>query len=338
MSTQTRPHTGTSASAESVHPDLRFATRCVPRTLVTATTHRPLRLITRAIGRYRPRDVEVHSLGDGISVRLHRPPRSAVSAASDGVGLLWMHGGGYVIGSAAQDDRLCRAFAHRLGIVVASVDYRLAPRHRFPTPLLDCHLALEWLARQPGIDADRIIVGGASAGGGLAATLALRCRAVGDVTPMFQLLVYPMLDDRTPVRAVDTSRLRVWSPRSNRFGWRSYLGGAHPVAAVPARHENLTGLPPAWIGVGTHDLFHDEDLTYAGRLAQAGVAVTVHTVAGAFHGFDLVAPGLRISRDFVDTQCEVLTTVIESEAGSSGCARSYSQGVSPTASARGDVP
>jgi acetyl esterase/lipase len=156
-----------------------------------------------------------------------------------------------VLGTAAQDDLLCRRFVDNLGITVGSVDYRLAPEHPYPAPLEDCYTALTWLAGLPGVDGDRIAIGGASAGGGLAAALALLARDRAELTPVFQVLVYPMLDDRTVGRHLDDPGHRLWNATSNRFGWTSYLGGVDPDAAVPARRTDLAGLPPAWVGVGT---------------------------------------------------------------------------------------
>ena len=141
--------------------------------------------------------------------------------------MLWVHGGGYVMGTAAQDDRICRRFADRLDIVVAAVDYRLAPDHPFPVPLHDCYDALTWLTHQPEVDPTRVAVGGASAGGGLAAALTLLARERSQVDLCFQLLAYPMLDDRTTLRRdIDERTLRLWSIKANRFGWQSYLGRA----------------------------------------------------------------------------------------------------------------
>ena len=209
--------------------------------------------------------------------------------------MLWIHGGGYVMGNAAQDDALCRHFAETLGIVVAAVDYRLAPEAQFPVPFQDCYDGLTWLADRNYVDATRLAVGGASAGGGLAAALALLARDRGSLPLALQLLAYPMLDDRTACRTgIDERNFRLWNNRSNRFGWQSYTGsapgspGVSPLAS-PARSEDLAGLPPAWIGVGTLDLFHDEDVAYAGRLEAAGVSCTLDVVPGAFHGFDVVA-------------------------------------------------
>jgi acetyl esterase/lipase len=146
-----------------------------------------------------------------------------------------------VLGDAAQDSRFCRRIADQLDSVVASVEYRLAPEHPFPTPLEDCYTALQWLARQPDIDPARIAVGGESAGAGLAAAIALLAKERGEIHPLLQLLSYPMLDDRTATRtAIDPRRLRVWSQKSNRLGWRAYLGpatadgGVSPLARRPA--------------------------------------------------------------------------------------------------------
>ena len=167
-------------------------------------------------------------------------------------------------------------------------------------------------ARQPDIDPARIAIGGASAGAGLAAALTLLAKERGEIRPVLQLLSYPMLDDRTTARTdIDPRRLRIWSQHSNRFGWRAYLGpatadsGVSPLAA-PARYDDLSGLPPAWIGVGTNDLFHDEDVTYARRLQEAGVACTLRIVQGAYHNFDSMEPKTAISRGFVQAQITAL--------------------------------
>jgi acetyl esterase/lipase len=198
-------------------------------------------------------DAEVITLSSGVSVRLCRP----VGITEPTPALLWIHGGGYVIGSTLQDDPLCHRFSRRLGITVASVEYRLAPEHPYPAPVEDCYSALTWLAGLPSVDPRRVAIGGGSAGGGLAAALALLARDRAEVTPAFQLLVYPMLDDRSSATGHNPNH-RLWNARSNHFGWTAYLGDADPQVAVPARRDDLSGLPPAWIGVGTHDLLHDK--------------------------------------------------------------------------------
>lgn len=243
-------------------------------------------------------------LGGGVAVRVHRPigPRAPLAA------LLWIHGGCFVLGSASQDDKLCQRFARTVGIMVASVEYRVAPEHPYPAALDDCVTALNWLTEQPEVDSSRIAIGGGSAGGGLAAALALRMRGVGSVQPVMQLMSYPMLDDRPAFRPDPNPRWRRFMDQGmNRFGWESYLRGVvRPEEVVPARAADLTGLPPAWIGVGTMDLLFDEDVEYARRLQQQGVPCALEIAPGAFHGFDLFAPNAGISRHFFQSQCAAL--------------------------------
>jgi acetyl esterase/lipase len=285
-----------------VHPDLRLIARIAPRQLVSPRTLRLVRPLSALIlGRGPAGDVEVLTLESGAGVRLFRP----VGVTEPAPALVWIHGGGYVIGTAQQDDRICRGFSSRLGITVASVEYRLAPEHPYPAPLEDCYSVLTWLAGLPAVDPGRVAIGGASAGGGLAAALALLARDRGQVTPAFQLLVYPMLDDRSAETA-DKPDYRLWNAHANRFGWTAYLGNADPQVAVPARRDDLSGLPPAWIGVGSNDLFHDEDLAYAERLNSAGVPCEVEVVPGVFHGFDLVVPKAQVSQRFFTSQCDAL--------------------------------
>ena len=295
------------------NPELRRA-RFLPRTMVSPRT---LGLIRALSGRGRdkpPLDGAVEHVDGDVSMRVFRP----AAAARPGPALLWIHGGGYVLGNAAMSDRFCRGTARELGLVVAAVEYRLAPEHPFPTPLEDCYTGLRWLAEQPDVDPERIAIGGESAGGGLAAALALLARDRSEVRPVLQARTYPMLDDRTVERTdIDRRRLRVWSPNANRFGWRSYLGqavqGEVPSLAAPARSADLSGLPPAWIGVGTNDLFHDEDLTSAERLHTAGVPCTVHVAPGAYHGFDQAEPETNVARDFRRAQIEALRNALGDE-------------------------
>jgi acetyl esterase/lipase len=298
-------------STTDFHPDLRGIARFAPRTLVS---HRSLPFM-RALWRVLPlgglknavKDVEVLTVSSGAGVRLHRPPGHDGPAPA----MLWMHGGGYVLGHAQQDDRLCRRFSDTLGITVASVDYRLAPEHPFPAPLEDCYAALEWLTALPAVDTRRVAIGGASAGGGLAAALALLARDRGEIKPALQLLVYPMLDDRAMAHRGAARKYRLWTESSNRFGWACFLGGTDPEVAVPARRADLSGLPPAWVGVGTLDLLCPEDVAYAGRLKDAGVPCVLEVVPGAFHGFDVVAPGRPVSRAFFDSQCASLADALK---------------------------
>ncbi len=288
------------------HPELRRAARLLPKQAITPFTLPVLRAASRLMWRKAPADdIEVLTLPSGVGVRLHRP----TGVPTPGPALLWIHGGGYVIGDAAQDDVLCRRFVRELGATVASVNYRLAPENPYPAPLEDCYSALRWLAALPAVDPARVAIGGASAGGGLAAALAQLAHDRGEIPLAAQLLVYPMLDDRTVARTdLDNPGHRLWNQASNRLGWQAYLGGADPDVAVPARRADLAGLAPAWIGVGTLDLFHDEDLAYAQRLRAAGVPCEVMVVDGAFHGFDGIAPKADVSLSFFNSQCALLRT------------------------------
>lgn len=246
-----------------------------------------------------------------IRLRIYKPHQSHQPIPV----LLWLHGGGYVMGKPEMDDRKCFQFVRQLGIAVVSVDYRHAPKHPFPAGLEDSYAALKWVqthAPQLGLQATHIALGGASAGGGLAAALAQLAHDRQEIKPIFQLLIYPMLDDRTVTRSdMAESNHLIWNQKSNRFGWESYLGqkcGAEnmPAYAVPARRQELSGLPPAWIGVGTEDLFYEEDLAYARKLQEAGVPCETHIVQGAFHGFDATNPQLTIVQEFQNAQIAAL--------------------------------
>lgn len=231
--------------------------------------------------------------------------------------LLWMHGGGHVGGSPQQDDPDLMKLARDLGIAVAAVRYRIGIEAPAPTSVLDCFDALLALTDHPGefgIDPNRIAIGGAGSGGGVAAALALYSRDHGGPPLRMQVLVYPMLDDRTTLRD-DLDDIRVWTAKNNRFGWQSYLrrrpGGddVSPVEA-PARATSLAGLPTAWIGVGTDDLFFDEDTIYAQRLQQAGVNTEFVLVEGGCHGFDSLTAGSAAAQRFWDAQAQALRNAL----------------------------
>ncbi len=221
------------------------------------------------------------------------PVQAAVPA------LIWLHGGGYIMGSADAEDAMIKSIVSAVGCAAVAVDYRLAPETPYPGPLEDCYAALKWLsthADELGIDPNRIAVGGSSAGGGLAAALALLARDREEFPLMFQFLIAPMIDDRTCALAEPhpyTGEF-IWTREANRFGWTSLLGhepGGTDVSpyAAPARAKNLEGLPAAFINVGAIDLFLEEDVEYARRLMWAGVPTELHVYPGAYHGFRMVA-------------------------------------------------
>ncbi len=210
-------------------------------------------------------------------------------------GILHIHGGGYVAGDARDLEPVHREIAAELNCTIVSVNYRLAPETPFPGPIEDCYAALGWLfasAGDLGVDTARIGVMGESAGGGLAAALALLARDRGEYALAFQHLIYPMIDDRTCVSAEPSPYAGefVWTPTSNHFGWTSLLGHApggadvSPYAAA-ARAADLTGLPPTYLASGALDLFLEENLAYAQRLIRAGVPTELHVYPGAFHAF-----------------------------------------------------
>ena len=222
--------------------------------------------------------------------------------------VLHIHGGGYVAGTAGMQKRDIQEISAAHDCVVVSVDYRLAPETPFPGSLEDNYAALRWLctnAKELGVDTKRIAVKGESAGGGHAAALAIAARDRGEFHICLQVLIYPMLDDRTgsTLRVPPYIGHFVWTQQENPFGWSSLLGVAAgsdkvPPGAVPARVSSVAGLPPAFIGVGSIDLFGPEDVEYASRLMLAGVSAELHLVPGAYHGFDIYVPTAPLSIEF----------------------------------------
>jgi acetyl esterase/lipase len=247
-----------------------------------------------------------------------------INAAASGAqrpAILHIHGGGFVAGTADEVIPKLQRLAQEHNCVIVTVDYRLAPETRFSGSLADNYAALLWLhrsARSLGVDPSRIAVAGESAGGGHAAMLAIAARDRGEVPIAFQLLIYPMLDDRTgssrPVPPYIGAY--IWGPASNRFGWSSLLGvpagsPAVPAGAVPARAESVAGLPPAFIGVGSIDLFVAENMEYARRLINSGVPTELCVVPGAYHGFDIIAPNAPTSVQFRATWGAALRRALE---------------------------
>jgi acetyl esterase/lipase len=222
--------------------------------------------------------------------------------------ILHTHGGGYILGSPQSDLPNLQRIAGEQKCLIVSVDYRLAPETRFPGSLEDNYAALIWLhqhADQLNVDRRRIVLMGESAGGGHAATLALAARDRGEVALAGQVLVFPMLDDRTGSvrRPPPAQGVYVWTPELNVLGWTALLGvpagsAGVPIAAVPARAGSLAGLPPTFIGVGALDLFVQEDIDYARRLIDADVATELLVVPGAYHGFQFLVPSASVSQRF----------------------------------------
>ncbi|MFE2727784.1 alpha/beta hydrolase [Kitasatospora sp. NPDC059327] len=216
------------------------------------------------------------------------------------------HGGGMMFGNNRLGMDMMLDWAEELGLVVISVEYRLAPEHPHPAPVEDCYAGLVWTAEHAaelGVDPERIVLVGVSAGGGISAALALLARDRGGPAPLGQMLLCPMLDDRNDtVSAHQMAGLGVWDQAANEAGWTALLGGARggpdvsPYAA-PARATDLSGLPAAFVDVGSAETFRDEDVAYAGRLWEAGGSAELHVWPGGFHGFDGLAPQAQLSQD-----------------------------------------
>ncbi|MFC7534228.1 alpha/beta hydrolase [Actinoplanes sp. GCM10030250] len=229
------------------------------------------------------------------------------SGAETGLpGIYHTHGGGMVLGNNRTGVDALQDWALEVPAVIVSVEYRLAPEHPHPAPVEDCYAGLLWTAEHAaelGIDPQRLVIAGASAGGGLAAGVALLARDRGGPELAGQMLLCPMIDDRndTP-SAVQMAGRGVWDRTANDTGWTALLGagrGGPDVSpyAAPARASDLSGLPPAFIDVGSAETFRDEDVAYASRIWQAGGRAELHVWPGGFHGFDMLAPQAAVSQD-----------------------------------------
>jgi acetyl esterase/lipase len=253
--------------------------------------------------------------GPDVVVRVHTPKDRQPGQTLPCV--YSIHGGGYVLGTYEMEDLRFDRWCPQLGVIGVAVEYRLAPETPYPGPLDDCYAGLDWVfqnADRLGVDRSRIGISGASAGGGLAAALGLLVRDRGEMDLAFQMLIYPMVDDRqrTPSSQWEVP---IWNPANNTFGWKSYLGSRHgtadiPPYAAPARATDLSGLPPTFVCVGTMDGFCDEDIEYAQRLNQAGVLTELHVYPGAPHGFDGFAPDTPLARRSRRDMREWLASVI----------------------------
>ncbi|MET8625103.1 alpha/beta hydrolase [Kitasatospora sp. NPDC004669] len=269
-------------------------------------------------GRFEVEELHVPRADGGGDVTL-------VSARAAGVRealplLYYLHGGGMVTGNAwSVLPRLLRAWALPLGLAVVSVEYRLAPRTRFPGAVEDCYAALDWVVENAdvlGVDARRVVVGGKSAGGGLAAALALLARDRGGPAPVGQLLLSPMLDDRGHTfSSHQMAGHDTWDRTSNATAWQALLGDRYGAAdlspyAAPARATDLSRLPAAYVEVGSAETFRDEAVAYADAIWQAGGDAELHVWPGACHGFDTLAPHAVISQDAHDARTRWLRRVL----------------------------
>ncbi|MFB7893630.1 alpha/beta hydrolase [Microbacterium sp. NPDC056044] len=262
-------------------------------------------------------DVEMAAVpgldGGDIPLLICRPAGVPHRAA-----ILYVHGGGMVLGSYVNGVDEMLDYADPLGLAVVSVDYRLAPEYPHPIPVEDCYASLAWLAEHAtelDIPADRLIVAGESAGGGLAAATVLLARDRGSVAVFGQLLIAPMLDHRSDTPSMHLLQgAGMWDRNSNIFGWGALLGSTGDAAvspyASPALAADLSGLPPTFIDVGGADAFRDEAIDYATRISQAGGLTDLHLWAGGYHGFDGMVPQAQISRSARATRLAWLTRLL----------------------------
>jgi acetyl esterase/lipase len=232
-----------------------------------------------------------------LTLRLYQ----AKSAPSKGQGLIYIHGGGMIMGDLDSQDENMREAATSLDMPIASIDYRKAPEHPYPAAPEDCYAGVCWVfehAAELGMDKDNIGLMGASAGGGLALAVALMLRDRGGPKLKYLLPIYPMIDDRHKTSSShEVVDLGIWDRAGSLEAWGWYLGDTEPDSyAAPARAEDLSGLPPAYIDVGDLDLFRDEDIVLAQRLSAAGVPVEFHLWTGAYHASELFAPQAALSQ------------------------------------------
>jgi acetyl esterase/lipase len=252
---------------------------------------------------------------DPVPVRVYRPPGDGGARPA----VVYVHGGGFVAGDLDTEDLRCVRLAHDGGCVVVSVDYRLAPEHRYPAPLDDCYAALSWTASSApalGVDPGRIGLAGASSGGNLAAATALLARDRGGPPVAFQCLVQPTLDDRMQTASAAFVGTPMVDGSDVARCWDYYLGperGDTSPYAAPGRADDLAGLPPAYVMTAELDPLRDDGLRYAARLLEAGVSVEFHQFAGAFHGFDLFPTAIsRRALDELVTWVAAVTTTTSS--------------------------
>ena len=234
--------------------------------------------------------------GGDLPIRIYTPAQGSGPRA----GVLYIHGGGMVLGNLETDHLSAVMLCETLGVVLVSVDYRLAPEHPAPAAIDDCFAALVWMAQNAeslGVKSDRLCVYGGSAGGGLAIATALMTRDHDGPSLHFVMAPYPMIDDRhETASSKQITDVGIWDRAGNVEAWDWYLGGQPATQySAPARAMDLSGLPSMYIDVGDVDMFHDEDVEFVGRLKAAGVPVEFHVHPGSYHASEVFAPMAALS-------------------------------------------
>lgn len=299
---------------DRIHPQLKEGFMNMPEMTITPETFADIRAMFAQSAESLPQDdavdVRNETLASGLKVRVYTPK----NGATEFPGLLWIHGGGHILGTPEMDDGLCLKVAKEVGCIIVAPDYRLAPEFPYPADVEDCYSALVWMTENLPVSKDRVAVAGQSAGGGLTAAVAILARDNGDPAIHFQMPLYPMLDYRTVTpSAQQITDHRVWCKDFNIAAWKMYLGdfsGDVPAYASPSMADDLSNLPPAYIMVGQLDPFRDESITYAQRLMQAGVPVELHVVPGAFHSFENILPdtamSIRYENEYINALAEAM--------------------------------
>ena len=277
-------------------------------------------LAMRVVGKLPQRGVSVVERGlqraDGTELNVIVATRSG-STGTRRPGILWIHGGGYSIGTARGELFTIKEYLGLTDAVIVSPDYRLSTEAPYPAAFDDCYLTLKWLkehAAELGVRSDQIIVAGGSAGGGLTAAVTIRARNEGEVNVAFQMPLYPMIDDRPTASSKDNDA-PLYDGTTNESGWRVYLGdlygGDVPPTAAPARETDYHGLPPTVTFVGGIEPFRDETIAYVENLRAAGVPVSFREFEGAWHAFDGLAPRAKVSKDAKAWKQEQFTQFLE---------------------------
>lgn len=302
---------------EMIHPEIRRRGTLVRKVFNFKSKKgfvRTQKLVTRARGLMKSKGLEMmdYYTMTPSHYALRMCAFKAPGPVKGAAGLLWMHGGGYAIGTPEQDSAIIKRLVDATGCVAVSPDYRLSTQTPYPAAIDDCYHALLWMkvhARELGIRDDQIFVGGDSAGGSLAAAVTLMARDKGEVSVAFQMPLYPMLDDRMITPSSQDNDAPIWNTQANTIAWEMYLGSLYgtegvPAYAAPSRAESFAGLPPTYTFVGGIEPFHDETVAYIEALKAAGVEAEIDVYPGCFHAFETICPKAPVAQQAISRYVE----------------------------------